>query len=289
MSVRLWSYKKQISHMKEELEMMTKEDTNALLSSYGAAGKMEDIILLMNRLLQQGRQEISILQKENRTYKESITSISHDIRTPLTSAKGYLQMLKKRELSQEKELEYLTTVEKRLDHLTDMLNQLFEYARIEAGEMNFEPEVFNAGNVFAETISMFYEDFVKKGCEPKVFIAQEPCRINADRHAFVRIVENLIKNALTHGTGEYELSLNAEKEDCVIRISNRTDSVEQKDIEMIFERFYTTDQSRTRKTTGLGLAIVKKFAEEMGGNAKAYLVDSRFTIEVSLPVSGVSF
>lgn len=285
LSARLWCYRKQISHLREELEFLEKEDTNRLLSSFCAVGKTDEMIAAVNRLIRHYREEESRLKNENCIYRESITSISHDIRTPLTSAKGYLQMLRKEELPKEKKETYLWTVEQRLDHLTDLLNQLFEYARIEAGEMKLEPEILNAGNVFAETIALFYEDFVKKDCEPEVTITDKPCKIKADKHAFVRIVENLLKNALVHGIGGYQMSLTQEEGQCIIRVSNLTDSVESGDINQIFDRFYTTDQSRTKKTTGLGLAIVKRFATEMGGSAKAYLEGNRFTIEVSIPVT----
>lgn len=284
MSARLWCYRKQISHMREELKFLEKEDTNSLLSSFCAVGETERMIAEVNKLILRYREEENKLKNENRIYRESITSISHDIRTPLTSAKGYLQMLRKEELPKEKKETYLWTVEQRLDHLTDMLNQLFEYARIEAGEMKLEPKILNAGNVFAETITLFYEDFVKKDCEPEVTITDKPCKINADKHAFIRIVENLLKNALVHGSGGYRMSLTMENGQCIIRVSNLTDSVEAGDISQIFDRFYTTDQSRTKKTTGLGLAIVKRFAIEMGGKVKAYLEGNRFTIEVRIPV-----
>lgn len=65
-----------------------------------------------------------------------------------------------------------------------------------------------------------------------------------------------------------------------ITVSNRTDSIEEEDMERIFDRFYTTDQSRTRKTTGLGLAIVKRFAEKMGGRVSAELQDDVFMIRL---------
>lgn len=172
----------------------------------------------------------------------------------------------------------------RLDNLTDMLNQLFEYARIEAGEMKFEPEIFNASNVFADTIAMFYEDFVKLNCEPEVTIWEKTCKIKADKSAFVRILENMLKNALAHGEGQYRMSVKAENAECVITCSNTTYSVEKEDLENIFERFYTTDRSRTKKTTGLGLAIVKKFTMEMGGSVKAVLEGRMFTLEIRFPL-----
>lgn len=284
LTARLWGYRRQIAHIKEELSFLEKEETNSLLSSFCAVGKTEEMIEAVNRLLLRYRKEEERLKSENRIYRESITSISHDIRTPLTSAKGYLQMLQKEELSAEKKSAYVRIVEQRLDHLTDMLNQLFEYARIEAGEIKLVPESFHAGNVFAETISMFYEDFVERGCEPEVIIADEVGKISTDKQAFVRIVENLLKNALVHGAGGYRLSIFAEGGYCIIRVSNLTDSVEPGDVASIFERFYTTDKSRTKKTTGLGLAIVKRFATQMGGEAKAYLEDNRFTIEVRFPM-----
>ena len=68
-----------------------------------------------------------------------------------------------------------------------------------------------------------------------------------------------------------------------IIVSNRTDAIEKEDVERIFERFYTTDRSRTRKTTGLGLAIVKQFAQKMGGEAYAELTDGTFRIKIVFP------
>ena len=283
LAFRLWCYRKQIKHISEELSMIAEEDTNYRLSSCCAVGKTEEVIQKTNQMIARYREMEVKLKRENTAYRESITSISHDIRTPLTSAKGYIQMMQGKEVSREKREEYASIVERRLDDVKDMLDQLFEYARIEAGEMAWEPEVLNAGNLFAETLSMFYDDFVKRDCEPEVEIAQQPCHINGDRHAFVRIVENLMKNALVHGKGGYRMSLQCEEGNVVLRVSNKTDSIEEKEIERIFDRFYTTDQSRSRKTTGLGLAIVKKFAEQMGGTAEAALDGDRFTVTVRIP------
>lgn len=285
LSARLWCYKKQMKHMQMELALLEKEDTNYLLTSNCPVGKTEEVIASCNKIILRYRQEINDLKKENQVYRESITSISHDIRTPLTSAKGYTQMLQNAEIPKEKKTEYIKIIEQRIDSVSDMLNQLFEYARIEAGEMQLEPEVFNAANVFAETISMFYNDFVKKGCEPEVNIVQQPCKIKADKHAFVRMNENLLKNALVHGSGGYKLSLMKKENQMRICVSNLTDSIEKQDLEKIFDRFYTTDQSRSRKTTGLGLAIVKRFTEQMGGTVKADLNEGRFEIEVCIPLA----
>lgn len=278
--MRLWLYRKQINHIKDELFMLKQEDTNYRLSSCCHVGETEEMIRNMNEILDAYRKEMRVLKNDNRLYKESITSISHDIRTPLTSAKGYTQMLSDGAFSTEKQQLYIKKIEQRIDDVTEMLNQLFEYTRVEAGELEFLMEKINLNNVFVETVSMFYDDFVVKRCEPVIDVDETPCYIHADKRAVIRIIENLIKNALVHGTGDYVFRLKKQEQSVILSVSNRTDSIEEKDMDRIFDRFYTTDQSRTRKTTGLGLAIVKRFAAQMGGQARACLENDIFTVEV---------
>ena len=270
--------------MLDELYFLENNDTNSLLTSRIAVGSTQAVILAVNHLLARYRENERRLLRENKIYRESITSISHDIRTPLTSAKGYLQMLQRQNVSEEKKAQFLSTVVRRLDHLNNMLNQLFEYARIEAGELALEPEELNVGNLFAETISLFYNDFVQKGFVPEIDIAKKPCKIYADRNALVRIMENLIRNALVHGIGGFWFSVRVTEQQAVIGVSNLTDSIESYELDSIFDRFYTTDHSRSRRTTGLGLAIVKQFAQQMGGSVQATLEEGRFTVQVMLPL-----
>lgn len=283
MLTRLTLYRKQIRHIKRELTMFKQEDTNYRLSSYCRIGETEEVIELWNQALEAYRTKLTESQRENRVYRESITSISHDIRTPLTSAKGYTQMLLKDEVPEDKRQIYVSRIEQRIDDVTNMLNQLFEYARVEAGELEFIYENVNLNNCFADTLSMFYDDFTAKNDEPVVEIDTTPCYIYADKPALKRIIENLIKNALVHGAGDYHFALVRKEGKAVLIFSNRNDDIEEKDIERIFDRFYTTDQSRSRKTTGLGLAIVKRFTGQMGGSVKAYLENNIFTVELEFP------
>lgn len=284
LSARLWCYRKQIGHIRKELELLQGSDTNYRLTSLISVGKTGELTGDINAVLGKYRENELKMDRENRIYRESLSSISHDIRTPLTSAKGYLQMAQNPQVEKEKREFYLRTAEMRLDYLTDLLNQLFEYTRIEAGEMEFVMEEINPVNLFAETLSMFYGDFKEKGWEPVAELSREPLKILADRHAFVRIGENLMKNALVHGTGEFRFVLERQGDSMYLQVSNLTESIEQEDLDKIFDRFYTKDTSRTRKTTGLGLAIVKRFAEHMGGRVGAGLEEGRFKIEVWFPL-----
>lgn len=284
LGIRLWKYRRQVEYLFSQIELLTQEDTNYRLSSYCRVGKTEALINGLNHVLQLERDRLLTLKRDNRNYKESIISISHDIRTPLTSAKGYIQMLlKDKQMDGDKQQTYLENIERRIDDVTDMLTQLFEYARIEADEFTFQEEIINPANLFADVIAMFYEEFTHKGCEPVISIIPKPHYIHADRQCLRRIMENILKNALLHGTGEYRFMMTAGDGEIEFTVSNRTDSITEDDMERIFDRFYTTDLSRTRKTTGLGLAIVKQFTQKMGGRAYAALADGIFTIGVIFP------
>lgn len=286
LAARLWRYRRQVDHLLGQISLLEQEDTNYRLSSCCPVGRTEKLINELNRVWDQGRERMISLRRESRSYRESITGISHDIRTPLTSAKGYIQMLRSGSVTDgEKQRSYLEKVERRLDDVVELLEQLFEYARVEAGERSFDREKVNLSNLFMDTLSLFYEDFVQRGCEPAVNIGEEPVFIEADAGGIKRILENIVKNALVHGKGGYRLSLSRQDGSAVITASNFTDSIEKGDMEHIFDRFYTTDQSRTLRTTGLGLSIVKQFTEAMGGRVSASLADGVFAIQVVFPLA----
>ncbi len=285
LGIRLWCYRRQIAHLLDQMGCLEQEDTNYRLSSCCCVGRTEELIRELNRVSGLNRDKMLLLKRENRSYRESITGISHDIRTPLTAARGYAQMLLDGTVSEDgRRRAYLEKINCRIGDTVEMLEQLFEYARAEAGELTFQKERLNVGNLFADTVSAFYDDFVRRGSEPIVELCKAPCYVEADRDRLRRIFENLLKNALVHGVGEYRIRL-AQREDRVeATVENRTETIEETDMGHIFERFYTSDQSRTRKTTGLGLALVKRYAEEMGGSVNALLREGIFCITVSFPL-----
>lgn len=276
----LFFYKKQLRLLIKQLQLIEGEDTNIGLSSTFEAKEFTEIILIVNKIIRKHRNIEIKLKKVNRSFKESITSISHDIRTPLTSVRGYIQLLGKEESISKKQQEYIKVIENRFEAVSKMLNQLFEYARIEAGELVLEKEPVAVQNVLCEVLSSFYHQFTERKEEPTISLPEEMICIEGDYNAFSRVIENILNNALRHGIEEYAISLQKEGNMCKIRVANRTDSIEEYDLDRIFERFYTTDKSRNKKGTGLGLAIAKKLVEQMEGEISASLEEQIFTIEL---------
>ena len=284
LAFHLYRYKKQLKQLIAQMKFIEKEDTNLRLSSYVDAKEINELVILINRVIEKYRNATIETIKINQHFRESITSISHDIRTPLTSLRGYIQLMRKETVLNETQERYIQIMESRFDAVQRMLNQLFEYARIENGEITLQPEKINIQNVLYDVLSNFYDEFSKQNVEPKVTIASKIMQIHADKNAIFRILENILNNALRHGNGGYEVSLLEENGTCVIIVSNHTDSIEEADVIRIFERFYTTDKSRNKKGTGLGLAIAKRLTEQMDGTIEAKLEGNIFSILLTFKV-----
>lgn len=273
-------YKKQVRSLAQQIDFIKDKDTNLEITT---ELRSKDVIALadgINTMIRRHKEYHSEIKRTNDSFKQTITSISHDLRTPLTSTVGYIQMLENEKLTTEKRTEYLAVIKNRMDSVQKLITQLFEYARIEAGELRLENESVNITNLVITKLSMFYDDFTTKNVEVSVDAQQKPIMVSGDSDAFARIFENIIVNALVHGKDEFSLTMTDDGNRVETIIKNRTSEITEADIEQIFDRFYTTDKSRTKKTTGLGLSIAKQLTTMMNGEISAFFEDNWFGIRV---------
>lgn len=282
LSFRLYLNRRQLSSIRKQVEFIRENETNMELSITIHHKEWNSLIVSLNKLLKDIKRRKYVTLNQENLFKQTITSISHDLRTPLTSASGYIQMLYKGGLDEEKQKEYIQIIQNRINSVTVMLNQLFEYTRLESNVYELDYERIDLNGIVCDTISMFYDELVQNKIEPDIQIEEGPVWVFGDSLAWTRIIENIISNAIKYGENWIGISLQKEDNEIYLRISNRTSTIEQKDVEYIFERFYTTDLSKTKKSTGLGLAIAKEFVIRMGGTIEAELNDDIFAINIRM-------
>lgn len=218
--------------------------------------------------------------REEKHFKEMISNISHDLRTPLTAIKGYQQLMEKGTLTNEQRYK-LQVAEKHADELGVLIEHFFEYAYLVNAEAELNTERINLTNLVTECLAGAIPVFEENNLE--VHIAQTPpVFAKASREAVIRIVQNLIRNCIQHSDGNIEVQVLAEK-NAIISFKNSVKNDCEIDIKHIFDRFYTADNTRS-KTTGLGLSIVRLLAEQMGGSTSALLQDGVLDIRVELPI-----
>ena len=247
--------KNDIKQLNKQLETIIKSDTNMRLTTETFDKDITELCNNVNAVLDERRRVAVESERSNTELKRAITNISHDLRTPLTSAIGYLQMAK-----ESGDLQHLNIIEERLKSLTTLMNALFEYTKIIEGRVEYNSEKLNLCNILRDILSQFYGDFTAKGFEVKIDIPDEPIYAICDKSAVERVVQNLVKNALKHGFGQFELTANTHE----LMFCNRVKDIVHLDVDKMFERFYTADLSRSSGNTGLGLAIARELAVGMG-------------------------
>lgn len=282
LSFRLYLHQRQLTSIRKQVEFIWENETNMELSITIRHRGWRLLAASLNKFLKDIKRRKYVTGNQEDSFKQSITSISHDLRTPLTSASGYIQMLYKDELDEEKQKKYIGIIQNRINAVNGMLNQLFEYTRLEADVYQLECEKIDLNGILCDTISMFYDELKQREIEPDIQIEEGPVWIYGDSFAWIRVIENIISNAIKYGEDMIGISLQKKDGGTYLRISNRTSAIEQKDVDYIFERFYTTDLSKMKRSTGLGLAIAKEFVIKMGGSIEAELHEDMFAINIHM-------
>ena len=212
--------------------------------------------------------------------RREVANISHDLRTPLTSVIGYIQLLEDEDLSEEEREKYKEILLSRAKSLEGLIEGFYDLSRLESGDYRLELESVNLQNTLCEILASFYNDFESRGIKPQIDIDEKAPPIIVDANAVRRIFTNLIQNVLKHDGKNFSVTLKQEDGLIVTAFANDAPQLGQEDAEHLFERFYTADRMRSGQNTGLGLAIVKELAEKMNARANAELTDGRLNIEV---------
>lgn len=218
--------------------------------------------------------------REEKHFKEMISDISHDLRTPLTAIKGYQQLIAKGTLTND-ERGKLQIAQKHADELGALIEHFFEYTYLINAEPKFKIEKLNITNItaecIAEAIAILEENNLKVN-----FYEAPPVFAMGDKEAVIRIIQNLIRNCAQHADSDIDVRILAEQS-AIISFRNFVKESSEIDINRLFDRFYIADKARS-KTTGLGLSIVKLLAEQMGGSTGASLKDGILDIQVRIPL-----
>lgn len=256
------------------------DETTARLSLPCPSAGAEELLVCLNELLELRQEERAVYHRKEQELRQQIANVSHDLRTPLTSILGYLQLLEGEGLSPGKRVEYLSVIEGRARTLQTFIAAFYDLSRIEGGELPLERDKVDLGRALSDQLAAAYEQIEESGLVMEVDIAPDMPPVWADGGAVTRIFSNLLTNALRHGEDTLAVKLYREGNAVVSAFSNRADGLTAEDAAHVFERFYTADKMRTGQSTGLGLAIVKALAERMGHTAAARWENGVFTVEV---------
>lgn len=262
-----------------QLRDVSHKDTNVLLHSQRGAEKK--LINEINSLLKETRTIRADYKQKNHTLEQMMTNISHDLRTPLTSAMGYMDLVRNSDISEEEKERELEIIHKRLLRLEELINSFFELSQVVSSGKKPQLSEIDLVGVLEESIVHYYDDYSGRGRKVIFNCDMRRLKISSNRNMLMRIFDNLIGNALKHSGGDLSISVLG-AEPVRIVFENPLSSFDI-DIDHVFDEFYTTDISRTKGNTGLGLAIAKQFTEILGGSINASVEGDKFVMSLVFP------
>lgn len=260
------------------LSMQLRDEANSLVTVEFIDSDIEAVALEINGLLEKIRQTIIKSNAASAALKSSIADISHDMKTPLTSVIGYLQ-LAERECHDEKTKELIRICLERTHHCNSLINDFFELSVLESQGCIPQLENVDVAGMLCEQILANYPVFEAKSITPHFENSDKPVIASADPTLLSRVIQNLISNGIKYTSGDLFFHICQENGHVIMTVSNPINTFVN--IERIFDRFYTQDKSRS-KGSGIGLYLCRQFIEAMGGRISAEVEGNYLSIKVTL-------
>ena len=220
----------------------------------------------IGQLAQSFDQMAVALQNIEEMRRDFIANVSHELRTPMTSIRGFIEGILDGTIPPERQSYYLTIVRDETDRLNRLVNNLLDLARMEAGELELRPRVVNINEIIRVCIIKLENLITSKQIQVEANFDDENVFVSADPDAIERVIYNLVHNAIkfTPEGGSIAIGTVRKKDTVEISVKDTGIGIDPNDMDMIWDRFYKADKSRSKDKvgTGLGLAIVKNIINE---------------------------
>ncbi len=241
---------------------------------------------MLSAISEQYRRGIEETVKAERTKMELVTNVSHDLKTPLTSIIGYVELLSKQNLEGEAG-EYVEILQKKSERLKNIVSDVFELAKTTSGEITVEREPLDLTKLSYQTLAEMEDRIASSGLEVKSAICQPPVTVISDGKRLYRVIQNLLDNALKYSMKGTRIYYSLEKHGsyAYIIIKNVASYEMNFTKEEILERFTRGDKARSTEGTGLGLSIAQGFVLACGGTFDIEIDGDMFKTIVGFPMA----
>lgn len=277
----LYFYRQEIRKINRQVQDIRQRPGNRLVTQEFYSRGLNQLVTNINRTIKTERDLRLQLEKKDQLQQELLTNLAHDIRTPLTSLDGYVQLLSEAETEAGRQ-RYLRVVRQRLKKLSSLLDQMFLYMRLEDAMYPIDLEKMDLKQESLSRLFAFYDAFQEKGQEPLLDLGEAEVWVWANGPILDHILTNLFKNALVHGDGDLRIQL---QEDGSLKIANRYRGSLQGDPNELFHRFATGQTNRSQESHGLGLAIARSAIEKIGGKILAQVEGQTFTVHLAFKLA----
>lgn len=270
--MKIHMLKVSMAEIRAQLADWLKTDTNTLISISSSDRQLRLLAADLNRQLRQLRRQRRQYLDGDKELKDAVTNISHDLRTPLTAICGYLDLLGAEEKS-EKVTRYVMAIQNRAEVLKQLAEELFHYSIIMSVQEPMQLEPLCVNDILEQSLVSFYAALTKSGITPQIDITEKKIIRTLNRTAFLRVLSNILNNAVKYSDGDLNVVLSETGE---ITFSNTAQNLNDVQVGKLFNRFFSVETAKN--STGLGLAIAKTLVEQMHGTITAHYCDGVLSV-----------
>jgi len=261
--------KKQISEISEALEDIKNGNGNRRILAETheltapLAYEINDIILSYENRL-------SACHKTDETNRQLMTSLSHDVRTPLTTLIGYLDAAHKGIVNGKQRDDYIETARRKAYDLKEYIDVLFDWFKLGSNEFSMNISTVDLTELTRNILTCWIPIFEDAQIDFAADIPERPFKVQIDPDGYMRILNNLIQNIISHSHADkVEIVLSGQEGNIKILLSDNGAGIDKEDLKHIFERLYKCDKGRSEKGSGLGLSIVHQLVSKLNGTITA--------------------
>ena len=258
--------KKQITEMTDALMDVKSGNGNRRILSV-ANELVAPLAYEINEIVVSYERRLSIVRQTEETNRQLMTSLSHDVRTPLTTLIGYLDAAHKGMVTGKDRDDYIEIARRKAHDLKEYIDILFDWFKLNSNEFALEIQSVEAAELTRNILIDWIPIFEDKQIGYDIDIPEQPVRVKMDMDSYMRIINNLIQNVITHSHADnIKIMLSKKENNMELLLADNGMGIEKEDLKHIFERLYKCDKGRSEKGSGLGLSIVHQLVEKMGGN-----------------------
>ncbi|CEN24658.1 sensor histidine kinase [Paraclostridium sordellii] len=280
-STRFFLLSRSIKKVTKDFKYISKNiNSNRKLKLNYPEKHLEQLLLEINKYLEDTQIYKQKYIKREEEIRKEIENISHDLRTPLTSIRGYLELINDEDITDIEKKEYIYIIEKRAKVLQNLIQDFYDLSRLENNDYNFSMEIIDINKELKEQILMFYNDFDRKNIDVDIKLKENPILVYLDKSAIERVFHNLIQNATKYSKSKFCMLLNSKNDEIIVEFKNDVQNMNSQDLDLLFNRFYMKDSSRSKDSSGLGLTITKFLIESMNGKIDIELDNEWITFRI---------
>ena len=269
--------KKQIAEMTDVLADVENGNGNRRILS--AANELTaPLAYEINEIVVDYESRLSIVRQTEETNRQLMTSLSHDVRTPLTTLIGYLDAAHKGLATGKDREDYIETARRKAHDLKEYIDVLFDWFKLNSDEFALEIQSVEAAELTRNILIDWIPIFEDKQVDYEIDIPEQPVRVRLDMDSYIRIINNLIQNVIAHSHADkIKIVLSKQGNHMELLLADNGVGIEKEDLKHIFERLYKCDKGLSEKGSGLGLSIVHQLVEKMDGSITVKSVPGKGT------------